>query len=364
MQIGDIIQYLESLAPLSSQESYDNSGLIVGNRKTTVTKTLISLDCTEEIVEEAKAKGCNLIIAHHPIVFKGLKQLNGKNYVERTVIAAIKNDIAIYAIHTNLDNYKLGVNKKIADLLGIENPKILAPVSQKLFKLVVFCPESHANAVEDALFEAGAGEIGNYSECSFSTFGAGSFKANEGANPHVGEKGKRHYEGEAKIEVISSIHLMGKVVNAMKAAHPYEEVAYDCIPLLNKNQDEGAGMIGQLSKPVEEKTFLTKLKKTFGCEVIRHTSLREKPIKTVAWCGGSGSFLLPKAKAQKADIYITGDFKYHEFFDAENEIVIADIGHFESEQYTIELLSELLTKKFATFAACLTERNTNPVKYF
>ena len=364
MQIGDIIQYLESLAPLSSQESYDNSGLIVGNRKTNVTKTLISLDCTEEIVAEAKAKGCNLIIAHHPIVFKGLKQLNGKNYVEKTVISAIKNDIAIYAIHTNLDNYKLGVNKKIADLLGIENPKILAPVNQKLFKLAVFCPESHAKEVEDVLFDAGAGEIGNYSECSFSTFGAGSFKANEDANPHVGEKGKRHYEGEIKIEVIASIHLMGKVVNAMKSVHPYEEVAYDCIPLLNSNQDEGAGMIGQLSKPLEEKAFLSKIKNTFGCEVIRHTALREKPIKTVAWCGGSGSFLLPKAKAQKADIYITGDFKYHEFFDAENEIIIADIGHFESEQYTIELISELLTKKFATFAACLTERNTNPVKYF
>lgn len=364
MQITDLIQYLESLAPLSSQESYDNAGLIVGNAKTEVTKALISLDCTEEIVAEAKEKGCNLIIAHHPIVFKGLKKLNGKNYVERTVIEAIKNDIAIYAIHTNLDNYKLGVNKKIGDLLGVPTPRILAPVNQKLFKLVVFCPKPQVKEVEEALFEAGAGQIGNYSACSFSSDGTGSFQPNDAANPHTGEKGKRHYENESKIEVLCSTHLMGEILGAMKSAHPYEEVAYDCIPLLNQNQDEGAGMIGRLDQPVDERTFLEEVKKTFGCEVIRHTKLRDKPIKTVAWCGGSGSFLLPNAKRQKADIFITGDFKYHEFFDAEDDIVIADIGHFESEQYTIELLSELLTKKFATFAACLTEINTNPVKYF
>jgi len=364
MQIGEIINYLESLAPLSSQESYDNSGLIVGNRKTTVSNALISLDCTEEIVEEAIQKNCNLIIAHHPIVFKGLKKFNGKNYVERTVLKAIKNDIAIYAIHTNLDNYKLGVNKKIGDLLGVSNPQVLAPVSQKLFKLAVFCPESHAQEVENALFNAGAGQIGNYSECSFSTYGAGSFKANDKANPHVGEAGKRHYEGEIKIEVIASTHLMGKVVNAMLNAHPYEEVAYDCIPLLNKNKDEGAGMIGTLDTPLDERAFLDKVKATFKCGIIRHTALQNKPIKKVAWCGGAGSFLLGTAKGKGADIYITGDFKYHEFFDAEDQIIIADIGHFESEQYTIELLDELLRKKFATFAPCLTEINTNPVKYY
>lgn len=364
MQIAEITKYLESLAPITSQESYDNSGLIVGDPKTELTNALISLDCTEEIVDEAVQKGCNLIIAHHPIVFKGLKRLNGKNYVERTVIKAIQNDVAIYAVHTNLDNYKNGVNRKIGDLIGIKNPRILSPAGNRLFKLVVFCPANHVENVKNAIFEAGAGKIGNYSECSFSTEGSGTFKANEKANPFVGYIGDRHHEPEIKIEVMASTHSMGNIIAAMQKAHPYEEVAYDCIPLLNKNQDEGAGMIGELSEPIETIEFLSLIKELFKCGFIRHTELIKDTIKTVAWCGGAGSFLLGAAKSQGADIYITGDFKYHEFFDAENQIVIADIGHFESEQYTIELLSELLTKKFATFAPCLTEINTNPVKYF
>lgn len=364
MQIADITKYLESLAPLSSQESYDNAGLIVGDERTELSNALIALDCTEEIVDEAIQKNCNLIIAHHPIVFKGLKRFNGKNYVERTVIKAIQHNIAIYAIHTNLDHYKLGVNKKIGDLLGVHNPRILSPVNQKLFKLAVFCPKENAEEFKTALFQAGAGQIGNYNECSFDSSGIGTFKAGEGTDPYVGEIGQRHHEEEVKIEVLASTHEMGKIIGAMNAAHPYEEVAYDCYPLLNQNQDEGAGMIGELDTPMDEKAFLKLLKERFQCRIIRHTNLLDKPIKKVAWCGGSGSFLLSAAKAQKADIYITGDFKYHEFFDAENQIIIADIGHFESEQYTIDLLSELLTKNFATFAPCLTEINTNPVKYF
>ena len=364
MRIAEITNYLESFAPISSQESYDNSGLIVGDSKTEVTNALISLDCTEEIVEEAIQRGCNLIIAHHPIVFKGLKKFNGSNYVERTVIKAIKHDIAIYAIHTNLDNYQMGVNKKIGDLIGVSNPQILSPSSQKLVKLAVIVPLTHVEAVKNTLFSCGAGQIGNYNECSFSTEGEGTFKASPNANPHVGEIGERHHEKETKVEVIVSSHLLGNTIAAMINAHPYEEVAYDCIPLLNKNSEEGAGMIGKLAEPIAEEAFLSMLKKVFNCGVIRHTSLLNKPIQKVAWCGGAGSFLLGAARGKGADIYITGDFKYHEFFDAENQIIIADIGHFESEQYTIELLDELLRKKFATFAPCLTEINTNPVKYF
>lgn len=364
MTIAEITNYMESLAPLSSQEGYDNSGLIVGDRKTIISNALISLDCTEEIVDEAIRKECNLIIAHHPIVFKGLKKFNGKNYVERTVIKAIKNDIAIYAIHTNLDNYRMGVNKKIGDLIGIRNPKVLSPVAQKLVKLAVMVPVSHVEEVKNALFSIGAGQIGDYDECSFSIEGEGTFKASPKANPHVGEIGERHHEKEIKLEVIVSSHKLGNAVGSLLKAHPYEEVAYDCIPLLNKNTDEGAGMIGTLEESMSEQDFLAKLKKVFNCGIIRHTSLLNKPIQKVAWCGGAGSFLLGAAKGKGADIYITGDFKYHEFFDAEKQIIIADIGHFESEQYTIELIDELLRKKFATFAPCLTEINTNPVKYF
>lgn len=364
MKIADIITYLESLAPISSQEDYDNAGLIVGNPSTTLTNALISLDCTEEIVQEAINKGCNLIISHHPIVFKGLKKLNGKNYVERTVIKAIQNDIAIYAIHTNLDNYRFGVNQKIGEIIGVKNTEILAPTQESLVKLAVYCPVAYTEVVKNALFSAGAGHIGNYDECSFGIEGTGTFRGNDQTNPFVGKIGVRHLEKEEKIEVLVSKHKLKPVIGAMLVAHPYEEVAYDCHPLLNDHLYEGAGMVGELSDEMDEIDFLTLLKTRFNCGIIRHTALRHKPIKKIAWCGGAGSFLLPHAKAMGADIFITGDFKYHEFFDAENQLIIADIGHFESEQFTIELIDEYLRKKFATFAPCLTEINTNPVKYF
>ena len=364
MLIKEITDYLESLAPLGSQESYDNSGLICGDKNRKLTNALISLDCLETTVDEAIEKGCNLIISHHPIVFKGLKKLNGKNYVERVIIKAIKHDVALYAIHTNLDNYKYGVNKKIGDLLGVKDPQILAPGTQTLEKLSVFTPVSHKEEVLNAMFKAGAGHIGNYSECSFGSEGTGSFKANGSATPFVGEKDQRHYEPEIKLEVLISRHKKGQIISHMIQAHPYESVAYDIVPINNSNHDEGAGMYGELDEPMPVTDFLNHLKSTFDCGVIRHTNLHQDTIKKVAWCGGSGSFLLAHAKGVSADIYITGDFKYHEFFDAENQIIIADIGHFESEQFTIELIHEILSKKFTTFAPYLTEIKTNPVNYF
>lgn len=364
MQIKDVTNYLESLAPLSSQESYDNAGLICGDKNTTITNAIISLDCTEEIIQEAIDKGCNIVISHHPIVFRGLKTFTGKNYVERTIIKAIKNDIAIYAIHTNLDNYEFGVNKKIGDLLNIKSSKILAPSSQTLNKLVVYVPNTHKQIVLEALFNAGAGQIGNYTDCSYITNGEGSFKATKEAKPFVGETDNRHIEQEVKIEVLISTHKKSFIISNLLDAHPYEEVAYDVIPLNNQNNYEGSGMIGELENEIDTIVFLQHLKDTFKCEVIKHTHICKSTVKRIAWCGGSGSFLLKNAKLQKADIFITGDFKYHEFFDAENQLIIADIGHFESEQFTIELIGELLSKKFTKFAPCLTGINTNPVKYF
>jgi dinuclear metal center YbgI/SA1388 family protein len=364
MKISEITDYLESLAPLSSQESYDNSGLIVGDHSTEITKALICLDCIESIIDEAIEKKCNLIISHHPIVFKGLKKLNGKNYVERTLLKAIKNDIAIYAIHTNLDNYKNGVNKKIGDILGIENPKVLSPKQGVLQKVSVYVPLKEAEQVREAAFNAGAGNISNYSECSFGTEGKGTFRGNDNSNPVYGEKGIRTNESEIKLEFLVSSHLSSVITSAIIEAHPYEEVAYDIYHLQNAHQDEGAGMYGELNKPMDEKEFLASIKSKFNCGIIRHTALNNRPIKRVAWCGGSGSFLLKAAKSKKADIFITSDYKYHEFFDAENQIVIADIGHFESEQFTIDLIANIITKKFPTFALCLTENKTNPVKYF
>ena len=364
MKIKEIIAYLESLAPLSSQASYDNCGLIVGNSETEITSTLICLDSTEAIVDEAIEKGCNLIIAHHPIVFSGLKKITGKTYIERTIIKAIQNNIAIYAIHTNLDNYRFGVNYEIGKRLGLENLQILSPAENVLCKLSVFVPVKHAEIVTNAMFKAGAGNIGNYSDCSFEQNGIGSFKPLENANPFEGKIGEISKADERKIEVLVSTHSLNAVLNAMKSSHPYEEVAYDIISLKNKNQFEGSGMFGFLPSELDELSFLKKVKETFQCGVIRHTDLLNKPIKTVAFCGGSGSFLLKNAKQIKADIFITADYKYHEFFDSENQIVIADIGHFESEQYTTNLLADILKKKFPIFVVHITGVKTNPINYF
>lgn len=364
MKIKEITNYLESLAPLSSQESYDNCGLIVGEANTEVSNVLISLDCIEVTVEEAIELGCELIIAHHPIVFRGLKKLNGSNYIEKTVIKAIQNNIAIYAIHTNFDNYRFGVNDEIADRLNLINRKILDPKSQVLSKIAFFVPNENKYEVLNAMFEAGAGEIGNYSDCSFQSTGTGTFKPTEGANPFDGEIGQLSTVEETKVEVICSQHHLGKVLSAMHLNHPYEEVAHEIYNIQNKNQFEGSGMIGEFEVEKDEIEFLKEVKSVFNCGVIRHTELLGKKIKTVAVCGGSGSFLLSKAKTNKADVFITGDFKYHEFFEAEKQIIIVDIGHFESEQYTSNRLERILTKKFTKFAVHLTKENTNPIKYF
>jgi dinuclear metal center YbgI/SA1388 family protein len=364
VEIKDITNYLESIAPLALQENYDNSGLIVGNKNTEVTQVLISLDCTEEIVQEAIDRGCNLIVSHHPIVFSGLKRFNGNNYIERTVIKAIQNNIALYAIHTNLDNVLAnGVNEKIAEKLGLENIQILSPKGDILCKLVTFCPTEHIEKVKDAIFIAGAGVIGNYGECSFNIIGEGNFKANEGATPFVGENGKRHTEQEVRIETIFPNYLQGAVISALFQAHPYEEVAYDIYPLKNKHQRIGAGIIGNLKEELSPDNFLSHLKTNLKTEGIRYTPFSNK-IQKVVVCGGSGSFLLNDAIRQNADALVTGDFKYHQFFDAENRLMIADVGHYESEQFTIELLGEILTKKFTNFAVLLTKVNTNPIKYY
>jgi dinuclear metal center YbgI/SA1388 family protein len=364
MKIKEITNYLESVAPLHYQESYDNAGLLVGDANREIDAALITLDCTEEIVEEAIENNCNLIIAHHPIIFSGLKKITGQNYVERTIIKAIKNDIAIYAIHSNLDNIKTGVSAKIAEILGVENCKILSPKKDLLRQLAVYCPVSDTEKVKEALFQAGAGDIGNYDECSFSAKGEGTFRANEGCDPHIGNIGERHTEKEEKIEVIFPKYKENTIISALKQAHPYEQVAYQIYILDNIYENVGAGIVGELAQKVDTNRFLEMLKTKMQTDCIRHTKLVKNQIKRVAICGGSGSFLLSNAICEKADIFITADFKYHEFFDGENDIIIADIGHFESEQFTKDLIYDLLSKKFSKFAVRLSKVNTNPINYF
>lgn len=364
MKIDNITSFLETFAPASLQETYDNAGLLTGNGDWECTGIITTLDTTEAVIREAIETNCNLVVAHHPIIFGGLKKITGKNYVEKTVIAAIKNDIAIYAIHTNLDNVLTGVNGKIADLLGLVNRSILQPKTGMLKKLVTFAPVEMAEHVRNALFAAEAGRMGNYSECSFGIIGDGTFKAGEDTQPFVGAKGSRHTEKEVRLEMVFPAWLENDLLKALLASHPYEEVPYDIYLLENRFQQTGSGLAGELKEAMPATAFLQQLKKTFNLTVVRHTPLLDKPVKNIALCGGAGSFLIGAAVSAGADFYITGDVKYHEFFDANDRLVIADIGHFESEQYTIDLLFDILREKFPNFAVLKTGVKTNPVNYF
>jgi dinuclear metal center YbgI/SA1388 family protein len=364
MKIKDVIATLEAMAPPSLQEGYDNAGLIAGDENATCTGILVSLDATPAIVDEAIEKRCNLVVSHHPIVFGGLKKLTGKNYVQKAVINAIRNEIALYAIHTNLDNIVNGVNGRIASLIGLQHISVLAVKENQLKKLYTFIPVSDADKVRQAIHDAGGGHIGNYEECSFNVEGFGTFKGGEATNPYVGQRGELHREHEIKIEVIFPGWLEGRIIKALLLSHPYEEVAYDIIRLENRFSTVGSGVIGELAAPMAVTAFLGMLKEKFKLQVIRHTELLDQPVRRIAVCGGAGSFLIPNALAVNADLFITSDIKYHEFFDADGKMVIADIGHYESEQFTINLLQEFLEQKFPTFAVLKTEVNTNPVRYF
>jgi dinuclear metal center YbgI/SA1388 family protein len=363
MKIREFIKPLEEFAPVFLQEDYDNSGLLIGNPDHEVSKVLITLDITKEVMQEAIHKKFDIIISHHPLIFKGLKSITGKNATERLVQTAIENKIAIYAMHTNLDNVDQGVNEILSDKLGLINRKILSPKKDLLRKIVTFCPPDHVEKVRKALFDAGAGHIGNYDSCSFNTPGTGSFRGLENTNPFAGEKGTLHYENEIRIETIFPAYLEESILNALFSAHPYEEVAYDIYRLENKFNRVGAGMIGELKFETEEAEFLALLKKIIKTGCIKHSHLTGKKVKRVAVCGGSGSFLINDALKSGADAFITGDVRYHDFFEGENKMLIADVGHYESEQFSKELIYHILNNKFPTFAVLISEINTNSVNY-
>lgn len=363
MIIKDIIGLLNDWAKPTLQESYDNSGLIVGDSNKEFTGALICLDSTEAIVDEAIELGYNLIIAHHPIVFSGIKKLVPKTYVEKTVIKAIKHDIAIYAIHTNLDNIEQGVSFEMAKRLGLENLRILKPKSGYIYKLSTYVPQADAEKVKSALFEAGAGMLGKYKECSFSVSGEGSFFPMEGSNPHLGVHGTRHLESEIMVEVILEEWNISKVISSLKEAHPYEEVPYNVLRTENYHQGVGSGVIGEFHDAIDVDSLLTKVKSVFG-GTVRYTHPPKQKIKSLALCGGSGSFLLSEAVSQQADCFLSSDFKYHQFFDALEYLILLDIGHYEGEQFTMNLIHDYLNKKIPNFAAQLTVNTTNPIHYF
>jgi dinuclear metal center YbgI/SA1388 family protein len=361
--INQITEELEKWAHPSLQEVYDNAGLLTGSGQTVCSGVLITLDCTEAVIDEAIERGCNLVIAHHPIVFKGLKRLTGRTYVERTIIKAIRLGVAIYAIHTNLDNVISGVNKKIADRLGLRDSSILDPRREVLLSLTFFVPKENTREVLNALYNAGAGQVGNYDHCSYRSEGTGTFRPNEAANPTIGKQGEDEEVGENRVEVVLPGYLSQKVLQAMRQAHPYEEVAYFMHRLENTHQEWGSGMLGSLPAPVQPMDFLKLLKEKMEADCVRYTALPDKPVQRIALCGGAGSFLLPKAIAAGADVFVSADFKYHEFFDAEERIIIADIGHYESESFTKELIHERLTQKFSNFALYQSAIRTNPISY-
>ncbi len=363
MQIKEVIHHLENMAPTAYAEDFDNVGLLVGDPHTIVTGILVTLDTLEIIIDEAIENNCNLIVSFHPIVFKGLKKFNGNNYVERVVMKAIKHDIAIFAIHTALDNALHGVNDMICEQLGLVNRKILIPQSSTIKKLTTFAPVAEAESLRTKLFEAGAGTIGNYDNCSFSSDGTGTFRASDMANPSIGKIGKTHHEKETQIQVTFPKHNERNVLNALFDNHSYEEVAYEIITLENNNQHIGMGMIGDLAEPANELDFLKHLKKVFKTGCVRHSELLGKPIKKVAVLGGSGSFAIKNAQRAGADVFITADLKYHQFYEAEKKLIIADIGHYESEQYTKNLIVSYLRKKISNFAIILSDKNTNPIQY-
>ncbi|GAA3624452.1 Nif3-like dinuclear metal center hexameric protein [Flavivirga jejuensis] len=364
MIVQDVINHLEELAPLAYAESFDNVGLLVGNKNEKITGVLVTLDTLEAVVDEAIKEKCNLIVSFHPIIFKGLKKLTGKNYVERVVMKAIKHDISIYSMHTALDNASQGVNDMICNQLELTKKRILIPQSETIKKLTTYVPKDEAEQLRTALFNVGAGSIGNYNDCSFNVEGYGTYNGNENSNPTKGDKGKIHTEIETKITVTYAKHLESKVIKALFDSHSYEEVAYEITTLENKNQSIGMGMIGELKQPMDASSFLNYVKNKMNTPCIRHSSFLNKPIKKIAVLGGSGSFAIQAAKASGADAFITADLKYHDFFTAENRILLADIGHYESEQFTKNLLVAYLTKKITNFAFVLSKTNTNPVKYF
>ncbi|MEA4905637.1 MAG: Nif3-like dinuclear metal center hexameric protein [Petrimonas sp.] len=363
MRIKEILQTIENLAPIPLQEDFDNSGLQVGDVSREATAALLSLDVTESVVDEAVSLGCNLIISHHPLAFKPFKSLMGRTYVERCMIKAIKHDIVVYAAHTNLDNAWQGVNFKLAEMLGLQQPRVLSPQKDALLKLVTFVPESHAEYVRNALFNAGAGNIGNYDSCSFNLHGEGTFRANESATPFVGDVGKLHFEKEARIETVLPKFRQADVLRALLSVHPYEEPAYDFYPLKNDWAQAGSGVVGVLPEPVPEQEFLYLLKDVFNLPTIRHTKLQNREIHDVALCGGSGAFLIPEAITYGADAFITGEARYNDFYDVDSRLLLAVVGHYESEICTKEIFFDIISKKFPTFAVHKSAFDSNPVKY-
>lgn len=363
MNIQTFTAKLNSLFNIQQAEDFDNVGLLCGNPEREVSRVLVCHDALEEVIEEAIEKNCQLVVCFHPIIFKGLKKITGKNYVEKAILKAIENKIAIYAIHTALDNDFWGVNEMICQKLGITQSHILMPKPSSLMQLTFYVPTSHAEVVKQALFHTGAGHIGNYDQCSFSTKGIGSFRPLLNANPFLGQHHIQEHTEEEMVSLVFNSHQKSSVISALKRAHPYEEVAFHIVALENANPYIGLGKYGNLPEEMTIEDFLSQVKEKFSLSVIKHSHHHGK-IRKVAVLGGSGAEGIEAAILQKCDAYLTADLKYHDYFRAEKKLLLCDIGHFESERFVVSQIITRLSENFSTFAFLKSEVNTNPVNYF
>lgn len=359
-----LLACIEQWAPFSWQESYDNAGLILGDPDRNVTEALVCFDVTPEVVDEAVRIGAGLIVSHHPAIFKGIKRINPASRLGYMIKQSLCHDIAWCALHTNLDNTLNGVNSYLCEQLGLKDVQPLAPLQDIYGKLQVYVPEAYAEKLRQALAEAGCGAGARYDACSYSSRGEGRFRAGSQAHPFSGQIGELHCEAECKIECLYPLHKTRQVLDVLRTNHPYEEPAFDLLPLRNEATGQGAGAIGNLQESMQETELLDKLKELTGTHCIRHSGFRGRKIRRIALCGGSGGSFIGNACARQADAYITGDLKYHDFADAGSGTWLVDIGHFESEKFAMELIFRFIRKNFPNFAVSISEQARNPVSFY
>lgn len=364
LPLKTLLAGLEQWVPFVWQENYDNAGLILGDPNQQIRKALVCFDVTPEVVDEAVRNEADLILSHHPAIFKGIKRINPASRLGYMLKQSLCHDIAWCALHTNLDNTLSGVNSWLCEHLGLQEVRPLVPLQGIYGKLQVYVPEAYAEKLRQALAEAGCGAGTKYDTCSYTSRGEGRFRAGSQAHPFTGRIGELHCEAECKIECLYPLHKTRQVLDVLRTNHPYEEPAFDLLPLQNEAVEQGAGAIGILPETMQERELLDKLKELTGVHCIRHSGFQGRRIKKIALCGGSGGSFIANACGQKADVYITGDLKYHDFTDTEPGTWLVDIGHFESEKFAMELIFRFIRKNFPNFAVSISEQAKNPVSFY
>lgn len=364
MTIKEVTQFLESRFPLYLQEDFDNCGVQCGNVNNEISGAMVCFEMTEKIIDEAISKNCNLVISHHPLILKrGITKIVPSDRVGAMICKALANNMVLYSMHTNIDSGEGGGNDVFAEKLGLSDVKVMAPVKGLYRKLVVNVPAEHSEKLKEALFKIGCGQQGNYQKCSYSTLGKGQFEPNGEAKPFIGTQNNLEKVEEERIEMIYPAYLQHAVIQAIYENHPYEEPAFDLFSLENTERKVGLGRIGELPEEMDCKEFFSYLKEKLNLEHLRYCGDEGKKIRRVAVCGGGGAGFIDTAIALNADAYVSGDFKYHDFFKSHSGTVLVDIGHYEGECFIKNIIFNLLKEKFTTFAVLSSEFENLNVKY-